>query len=230
MARRAMPFAVSGYAGTRRVLLFTYICAMFQNIIFDLGGVLLNLDVAKTRDSFIDLGIENIDELFRIGHADSFFKEYEVGALNDDQFVEEALKLTRPGTSHQAVIDAWNSMLLDFPEERVAFLKKLKTRYRIFLFSNTNALHLQAFQKSFVDVYGSHMDELFETAWYSHVINMRKPDVAAFDYVVREAGLDAAGTLFIDDALVNVEGARAAGLQAIHLTPGKTILDLNIKY
>jgi glucose-1-phosphatase len=199
-----------------------------QNIIFDLGGVLLNLDTAKTRDSFIDLGVANIDELFRIGHADSFFKDYEVGTISDDQFVEEALKLTRPGTTHQAIIDAWNSMLLDFPAERVAFLDQLKTRYRLFLFSNTNSLHLQAFQKSFMDVHGTPLDGLFEKAWYSHLINLRKPDVAAFEYVVSESGLDAASTLFIDDALINVEGARAAGLQAIHLAPGKTILDLGL--
>lgn len=203
---------------------------MFNSIIFDLGGVLLNLDTAKTRDSFISLGITNIDDLFRIGHADSFFKDYEVGHLSDDQFVEEALKRTRPGTTHQSIIDAWNSMLLDFPAERVEFLHQLRKRYRVFLFSNTNSLHLQSFQKTFREVHGIPMDSLFEKAWYSHVINQRKPDVAAFDFVVRESGLDAASTLFIDDALVNVEGARAAGLQAVHLEPGKSIMDLNIEY
>jgi haloacid dehalogenase superfamily, subfamily IA, variant 3 with third motif having DD or ED len=202
---------------------------MFQNIIFDLGGVLLNLDTAKTRNSFISLGITHIDELFRIGHAGSFFKDYEVGAISDEQFVDEALKLARPGTTRQAIIDAWNAMLLDFPAERVALLQQLKTRYRVFLFSNTNSLHLHCFQNSFREVHGIPMDSLFEKAWYSHVINLRKPDVAAFEFVVKESGLHAADTLFIDDALVNVEGARAAGLQAVHLEPGKSIMDLNIE-
>jgi glucose-1-phosphatase len=199
-----------------------------QNIIFDLGGVLLNLDTLRTRNAFIDLGITQIDDLFRIGHADSFFKEYEVGAITDEEFVEAARKLTRPGTSPQAIIDAWNSMLLDFPEERVAFLNQLKTRYRLFLFSNTNALHLEEFQKSYRTVYGTGLDDHFEKAWYSHVINQRKPDVAAFEYVISDSNLDPAVTLFIDDALINVEGARAAGLQAIHLAPGKTVLDLGL--
>jgi glucose-1-phosphatase len=72
------------------------------------------------------------------------------------------------------------------------------------------------------------MDELFEKAYYSHVISQRKPDVAAFEYVINDSKLHAAETLFIDDALVNVEGARLAGLQAIHLTDGKTILDLGL--
>jgi HAD superfamily hydrolase (TIGR01509 family) len=201
-----------------------------QNIIFDLGGVLLNLDTLRTRNAFIELGITQIDDLFRIGHADSFFKEYEIGTISDAEFVEAARKLTHPGTSPQAIIDAWNIMLLDFPEERVAFLNQLKTRYRLFLFSNTNALHLQSFQKSYSTVYGTALDDHFEKAWYSHVINLRKPDVAAFQYVIRDSHLDPAATLFIDDALINVEGARAAGLQAIHLAPGTSILDLNIEY
>src|SRR5687767_2715069 len=202
--------------------------AAVKNIIFDLGGVLLNLDVAQTRDAFIKLGLTQIDELFRIGHAASFFKDYEVGTISDEEFVEKARRLSLPGTSNDQVIDAWNVMLLDFPAERVQFLNQLKNKYRLFLFSNTNAIHLRAFHKSYQDVYGSAMDELFEKAYYSHMINHRKPDVAAYEYVIKDSDLDAGETLFIDDALVNVEGARLAGLQAIHLTDGKTILDLGL--
>jgi HAD superfamily hydrolase (TIGR01509 family) len=199
-----------------------------QNIIFDLGGVLLNLDVQRTRNEFISLGITQIDDLFRIGHAASFFKQYEMGTISDEEFVEKALQLAQAGTTHQQIIDAWNGMLLDFPAERVQFLNRLKSKYRLFLFSNTNAIHLQFFQKSYQSVYGTMLDDHFEKAWYSHVINQRKPDVAAFKYVIQEGKLDAASTLFIDDALVNIEGAREAGLQAIHLTGGKTVLDLDL--
>jgi FMN phosphatase YigB (HAD superfamily) len=202
--------------------------APVKNIIFDLGGVLLNLDTAQTRDAFIKLGLKQIDELFRIGHADGFFKEYEVGAITDEEFVERARKLSNPGTTGSQVIDAWNVMLLDFPAERVKHLQQLKNKYRVFLFSNTNAIHLKAFHKSYQDVYGSAMDDLFEKAYYSHVISKRKPDVAAFEYVINDSKVNAAETLFIDDALINVEGARLAGLQAVHLTDGKTILDLGL--
>ena len=202
--------------------------APVKNIIFDLGGVLLNLDVAQTRNAFIKLGLKQIDELFRIGHAEGFFKDYEVGAISDEEFVEKARQLSLPGTSSSQVIDAWNVMLLDFPAERVQFLDQLKNKYRLFLFSNTNAIHLKYFHKSYQDVYGKAMDDLFEKAYYSHVISHRKPDVAAFEYVINDSKLNAAETLFIDDALVNVEGARLAGLQAIHLTGGKTILDLGL--
>ena len=202
--------------------------APVKNIIFDLGGVLLNLDVAQTREAFIKLGVTQIDDLFRLGHAASFFREYEVGTISDEEFVEKTRQLAVPGTTHNQIIDAWNVMLLDFPAERVHFLNELKSKYRIFLFSNTNAIHLQAFQKSYQQVYGTALDDHFEKAWYSHVINQRKPDVAAFQYVIKDGRIDAPETLFIDDALVNIEGAREAGLQAIHLTGGKTILDLGL--
>ncbi len=202
--------------------------APVKNIIFDLGGVLLNLGVAQTRDAFIKLGLKQIDDLFRIGHAHGFFRDYEVGAITDEEFVEMARQLCHPGTTGSEVIDAWNVMLLDFPAEHVQFLQLLKNKYRLFLFSNTNAIHLQAFQKSYQEAYGTAMDDLFEKAYYSHVISHRKPDVAAFEYVINDSKLNAAETLFIDDALVNVEGARLAGLQAHHLTGGKTILDLGL--
>ncbi|HEX6426978.1 MAG TPA: HAD family phosphatase [Niastella sp.] len=202
--------------------------APVKNIVFDLGGVLLNLDVAQTRDAFIKLGVMQIDDLFRIGHAASFFKDYETGAITDEDFVEKARQLAHPGTTSDQIIDAWNVMLLDFPAERVHFLNQLKNKYRLFLFSNTNAIHLQAFHKSYQQEYGTAMDDLFEKAYYSHVINQRKPDVAAFQYVIKDCNIEAAETLFIDDALVNIEGARQAGLQAIHLTGGKTILDLGL--
>jgi putative hydrolase of the HAD superfamily len=202
--------------------------ASVKSIIFDLGGVLLNLDVAKTSEAFKELGLTQIDELFRIGFAASFFKEYEKGLLTDEQFITAAQQLAAPGTTRQQVIDAWNVMLLDFPAERVELLKKLKNKYRIFLFSNTNHIHLQHFHKTYREEFGSEMDDLFVKAYYSHLIKQRKPDVAAYQFVINDSGVNAAETLFIDDAMVNVEGARKAGLQGLHLTDGKTILDLNL--
>ncbi|MBO9199514.1 MULTISPECIES: HAD family hydrolase [Niastella] len=202
--------------------------APVKNIIFDLGGVLLNLDVAKTSEAFKELGLTQIDELFRIGHAASFFRDYEMGTISDELFVEKAQQLAAPGTTKEQVIAAWNIMLLDFPAERVEFLKKLKSKYRLYLFSNTNHIHLLHFHKEYREVYGTEMDHLFEKAYYSHLIKHRKPDVTAYEYVINDSGVHAAETLFIDDALVNVEGAREAGLQALHLTGGKTILDLGL--
>lgn len=199
-----------------------------KNIIFDLGGVLLNLDFVGSRNAFIKLGVPQIDDLFRSTQEDTFWKQYETGRLDDMQFVAEARKLALPGTSDEDIIHAWNSMLLDFPQERVDLLDNLAGKYRLFLFSNTNSIHLESFQKTFREKNGRELDSLFEKAWYSHVIGLRKPEVEAFRYVVDGSGLNAAETLFIDDSLTNVLGARAAGLQAIHLAPGMSVLELEL--
>lgn len=199
-----------------------------QNIIFDLGGVLLNLDIQKTEKAFTAMGVQNFRQLFALGHAASFFKEYEIGSIDDDEFITALQKLAGLSFDRSAVIAGWNAMLCDFPAERIELLIRLKKKYRLFLFSNTNAIHLEAFQKTYKDTFaGNLLDDLFEKTWYSHTINLRKPDVKAFEYVLQDAGLQPHQTLFIDDALVNVDGARAAGIQGFHLEPGKTVLDID---
>ena len=199
-----------------------------RNIIFDLGGVLLNLDMQRTEDAFTKMGVKDFKQLFALGHAASFFKEYEIGSINDDEFITALQKLAGLQSERSAVIAGWNAMLGDFPIERIELLIQLKKKYRLFLFSNTNAIHLTAFQQTYSSAFqGNLLDDLFEKAWYSHSINLRKPDIKAFEYILNDKQLLPHQTLFIDDALVNVEGARAAGIQGYHLQPGKTVLDID---
>lgn len=202
--------------------------AQIKNIIFDLGGVILDLDFARTESSFVNLGITNFKELFAYAHATNIFKDYEVGLVSDEEFVQALQKHAGNNISAMQVTDAWNALLGEFPSARIELLRKLANRYRIFLFSNTNAIHLEAFQKIYTNIYGGRLDELFEKTYYSHLIKLRKPDVSAFEYVIRDAGVNPSTTLFIDDYAANIEGAKAAGLQAIFLEPGKTLLDLEL--
>lgn len=198
-----------------------------KNIIFDLGGVLLNLDIPKTTAAFEALGAPEFKNLFGLGRAESFLKAYEVGYIDDDQFVTDLQQLTG-GRSRNEVVHAWNAMLLDFPKERFELLASLRKKYNLFLFSNTNAIHLSAFHKTFSDNFnGASLDAEFSKAWYSHLIKLRKPDVEAFEFVISDGQLNPAETAFVDDALVNVEGARKAGLHGIHLEPGKNILEID---
>ncbi|WP_127133091.1 HAD family hydrolase [Pseudoflavitalea rhizosphaerae] len=198
-----------------------------KNIIFDLGGVLLNLDIPKTTQAFEQLGAPEFKTLFGLGRAESFLKAYEVGYINDDEFITDLVQLTG-GRSRDEVVHAWNAMLLDFPKERIELLAELRKKYNLYLFSNTNAIHLSSFAKTFSDSFnGASLDGEFSKAWYSHLIKLRKPDVESFEFIIRDGGLNPSESVFIDDALVNVEGARKAGLNGIHLEPGKTILDLD---
>lgn len=200
-----------------------------DNIIFDLGGVLLNLDQESTLNAFAAMGMDNIRDLFGVGHAASFFRDYEVGKIGDEEFIDILQAHLHGSAGRDAIIAGWNAMLLDFPKERMDWLSGLRLKYRLFLFSNTNGIHLEAFQKIYADSFGQgSLDDHFEKAYYSHLAGVRKPDLAAYRLVVGENNLDPSKTVFIDDALVNVEAARQAGLQGIHLQAGISVLDLGL--
>jgi putative hydrolase of the HAD superfamily len=197
-----------------------------KNIIFDLGGVILNLDNRRTEEAFTALGVENFREYFGHGFAASFFKEYEIGRITDRQFIDSVRQLTGLDVPDQAIIDSWNALLLDFPPERIQLLKNLRKNYRLFLFSNTNALHLAALQQIWSSTFDSgSLDDYFEKTYYSHLLGMRKPDREPFEHILLENGLKGAETLFVDDAMINVEGAKQAGLRGLFLSPGMTLMD-----
>ncbi|HUB61269.1 MAG TPA: HAD family phosphatase [Puia sp.] len=199
-----------------------------RNIIFDLGGVIINLDNRRTEEAFAALGVKNFREYFGHGFAASFFKDYEIGKISDEEFIGSIRRLA--GLSQvpdQAIIDSWNALLLDFPPERIQLLKGLRKTYRLFLFSNTNALHLAALKQIWKDSFGHNgsLDDHFEKTYYSHLMGMRKPDPESFRVILKENDLKGQETLFVDDAIVNVEGAEQAGLKGLFLRPGISLLD-----
>ena len=198
-----------------------------KNIIFDLGGVLLNLDIPRTEQAFASMGAKDFRQYFGHGFAASFFADYEIGKISDRQFIDELKNLNGISSPDETIVDGWNAMLLDFPPERIALLKALRKRYRLFLFSNTNALHLAAFRQTYRDAFGeSTLEDHFEKAYYSHLLGMRKPNKDSFTQILTENGLKGSETLFVDDAAINVEAAVEAGLQGFYLRPGMTILDI----
>ncbi len=198
-----------------------------KNIIFDLGGVLLNLDIPRTQQAFASMGAKDFQQYFGHGFADSFFKDYEIGKISDREFIDSLKTLTGISSSDETIISGWNAMLLDFPAERIELLRSLSSKYRVFLFSNTNALHLAAFRQTYREAFGgADLDDHFEKAYYSHLLGQRKPDRSSFEHIIKENGLIASETLFVDDALVNVEAAKEAGLQGFYLRPGMTVMDI----
>jgi glucose-1-phosphatase len=198
-----------------------------KNILLDLGGVLLNLSFAKTEEAFAQLGLADFNKHFTLTNYTPLFEEFEIGAVDKSEFLAHFKKQTGSNAEDAAIIDAWNSMLLDFPKERITWLDSLSSRYRVFLYSNTNAFHYDAFQQRFTESHpGKPFDEYFEKAYYSHLLGKRKPHPESYTYLLQDAGLQAGDTLFIDDNLPNIEGANQAGLQTIHLANGKTVLDI----
>jgi putative hydrolase of the HAD superfamily len=197
-----------------------------KNIIFDLGGVLLNLDFGKTAKAFQDLGVTNFNDYFTQTHANPLFKTLETGDVPSAVFYDEFRATTGLRVTDEAIAGAWNAMLLDFPKERIELLQELKKKYRLFLFSNTNAIHYDSFQETFVREFAHQFDSLFEKAYYSHIIGHRKPNVSAFEYILIDAGINAEESVFIDDTLPNVDAAQKAGIEAWHLKSPETIIEL----
>ena len=198
-----------------------------RNIIFDLGGVILDIDFSKTQQAFIDLGITNFAEMYGFTHVDSFFRQHEAGKITDEEFIASLQKMAGISLGTDVIQRAWNALLIRFPAERIELLKKLRQKYRLFLLSNTNAIHVVEFQKIYSNTFqnGSLVD-LFDKVYYSNEIGMRKPNAEIYEFVLKDSQLLPEETLFIDDSLPNVEGAKQVGIQAIHLKPGQTMLDL----
>jgi len=197
-----------------------------KNIIFDLGGVIMDIDVKRTLHAFTELGIRNIHEYFGHGFAASFFSDHEAGRISDEHFIREIKKLLSEEVSDEAVINAWNALLLHFPPDRIDLLRSLKGKYRLLLYSNTNAIHYQKFSEIYRETFGGRLEDLFEKAYFSHVLGHRKPDLGGFKQIMAENGLNSQETLFVDDALMNVEGAIKSGLKGLYLPPGLYITDI----
>jgi glucose-1-phosphatase len=198
-----------------------------KNIIFDLGGVIINIDYKITLGKFKALGLKDVDKIYTQFSQLPWFDSYDKGGISSEKFINEFGKFLNPGTTKEQIIDAWNAMLLDFPAERAELILKLKDRYRTFLLSNTNEIHIEYYLGLVDQWYGKDaMNKFFERAYYSNRIGMRKPDKEIFEFVVTENGLKASETLFIDDSPQHVEGARKAGLRAYHLQAPGTIVDI----
>jgi putative hydrolase of the HAD superfamily len=195
-----------------------------KNIIFDLGGVLLNLDFEKTFRAFEEMGVPDFQAYFQQSHSNPLFAQLEQGKITPSEFYEAFRLATGLTVPNRNIEVAWNAMLLDFRKGSMEYLAGLKGRYRLFLLSNTNQIHLEAFRDIHFRQYGNHgFDDHFEKAWYSHEIGFRKPNVECYLEVLNEKNLNPTDTIFIDDTLININGAADAGLHTLHLLKGQTI-------
>ena len=201
--------------------------AKIKNLLFDLGGVLLNIDYNKTADAFKKLGVQQFDELYSQSGANHLFEELETGKISDDDFYNAIQQYCYPSTTKEQLETAWNAILLNFRITSIEYLSGLKEKYNIYLLSNTNSIHLKAFDKIFEEEIGNaSLDDYFIKAYYSHKIHLRKPYPLTYQFVLDDAGIDAGETLFIDDSIVNIEGAKEARLEVHHLLPGQKIEDI----
>jgi putative hydrolase of the HAD superfamily len=200
-----------------------------KNVIFDLGGVLLNVDYHKTADAFKALGAAQFDELYSQANANHLFEALETGEISEDEFYLQIYKYCKPGTHVDEMRSAWNAILLDFRKDSLNVVEKLKKKYNLFLLSNTNSIHLTAFNKSLLETTGNaSLDQYFIKSYYSHIIRMRKPYIETYNWVLKDGMMKAEETLFIDDSINHINGAIEAGIKTHLLLPTETIGDLKL--
>lgn len=196
-------------------------------IIFDLGAVILNIDYNLAVKHFSVLGLNNFDELFAKARQSELFNNFEKGLISPAQFRDELRHVGQIQLSDTAIDTAWNSMLGDLPLARIELLKKLKKYYRLFLLSNTNQIHIDAFTKYFDKLLGTNeFESIFERVYYSSAIQLRKPDAEIFKLVVSQNNLNPDATLFIDDSPQHIQGASSMGLRSFHLNDNTDITQL----
>jgi FMN phosphatase YigB (HAD superfamily) len=194
-----------------------------KNLIFDLGNVLYDIDFGIMYAEFDKLGIPNFENHFTLNKSDQLFFDLEKGWINESEFCDGFNQLYQLTLRHEQIVTAWNSLLIGFRKESMAWVKANHQAYPTFLFSNTNQIHYDYFIPQFSREIGGNFEALFKTPYYSHQMGMRKPDPASFQSILDQEGLIAAETLFIDDNEPNVIAAASVGLQVLFLQPGMRI-------
>ncbi len=198
-----------------------------KNILFDFGGVIINIDYRLTIEAFKKLGIKNFEEHYSKLRQSHLFDELEKGMIKPAEFRNRICGISKSPLTDEQIDNAWNAILIDLPKENIDFLESLKKNYRLFLLSNTNEIHERAFLEMIQKKFGSDvLKKVFEQIYFSHHLHMRKPDPAIFSYVLKENNLQAEETLFVDDSLQHIEGAKIAGLQTSYFEKGKTLNDV----
>ncbi len=191
---------------------------MIDTLLLDLGGVLIDVDYQRTARAFNELGFEGFESIYSKAKQDNLFDGFETGELSPALFRERISALHGKGITAGQVDHCWNAMLGRIPQERIDLLQRLRGKFRLLLLSNTNAIHVPAFERIITEQNGiADFRSLFDGAYYSCEMGLRKPDAKAFLYVLDRHGARPDRTLFIDDSIQHVEGARVAGLSAEHL-------------
>ena len=184
----------------------------FDTIIFDFGGVILDIDPDLSRRRFAEmLGIENARKL----EAEQLPQLYEKGLISRTEFVSRINQIAGTQLSADEILSAWNAMLLNYKPARIEWIKRLHTTHRLLLLSNTNDSHFEYFHNKLIAEYGVTFYQLFDHVYLSHEMGMLKPSHEIYETVIAEQQLNLQRTLFIEDTARNVAGAQEVGLQTL---------------
>lgn len=188
---------------------------MINAIIFDFGDIFINLEKQKSIDEFKKLGLDEPNEELLAKN-----EMFEKGQISDVEFIESFQKFI-PNASLQDITKAWNSIIGDFPLYRLEFLQMLSTRYRLFLLTNTDSIHIDRFEHKVGMSFYSDFYRCFEKVYFSYEMGMRKPQPEIYSTIINKHDLSPRRTLFVDDKKENTDAAEKLGLYVWNLQVGK---------
>ena len=195
----------------------------YKNIIFDLGGVILDINMQKALDGFAALGLTQSELRFDKGETADLMHRYQLGHFATDEFCRLVAAKCNPGTTPEQVALAWNSICIGIPERKLNAIKALKQRANVYLLSNTNDLHWQYCLDHWFNANGNRCEDFFDKVFLSQEMHLEKPHVEIFEQVIKTINAvrdaEASDTIFLDDNLDNVNAAKNCCIQAVQITP-----------
>lgn len=199
-----------------------------RNLILDMGGVILDVDYRKIFSEFVKYDCNDMQSFFTQQTQIPLVDDFEKGLITPAMFRNKVRKLIGKDLENDVLDNIWNSMVLGVKKEDVDLIKTLRKKYdKIFLFSNTNEIHVEYVKNMFFEAMGYDIFEiLFDKVYFSNEIHLRKPDKESFEFVVKDAGVDKETTMFIDDTAKNILGAEKVGLKTYLLDNNQTLTQI----
>ena len=195
-------------------------------LLFDLGGVIVNLDYHKTINAFDALGVANTESLYNQFNQTEIFDGFETGSLSGKEFINLMKHQIPTYSSESEIKKAWNAMILGFEEAKLKQIKKYSENIPCYLLSNTNEIHLEYIQTLLGEMPFKNLELLFNKCYYSHIIGKRKPHKETFEWVLNDMGYAAEDVLFIEDSPQHIEGAKTINLNTLYLTQERSLEEI----
>ena len=199
----------------------------FKNLIFDIGDVIVDIYYQTTIAEFQKLSLVDFSQIVSYSKQNHIFDLLETGKITAQQFRDELKRFLKPGTTDEEITRAWNSILINYPAQKIDLLKELKTRYKTFALSNINEIHVESIDKAAHEKFGAdNFGSFFHHAYYSNEVGYRKPDKKIYEFVLQKENLIAGETFFVDDKAENIEAAKELGIHAYQLTDRNKLNEL----
>lgn len=199
----------------------------YKNLIFDFGGVIIDIDFNRTIEAFVALGAGEFNTIYSKATQSGIFDAFDKGELTQAAFVAALKDMLPEDVTEKLIIDAWNTIIIGIPKTHIRLLESLRSNYDLYLLSNTNVTHYNLYTPELQHNFGyESLHELFKEVFLSFELGMRKPDREIFDYVFNKTKIRKEETLFIDDSKHIIDAARSYGIPSLWLKEGMDVCEL----